>query len=74
MQSSRLIFMHLIIDNISVFYLTANRFTLFSHEQKIETKQLGRPTPDLKGLINKAKTSKNKYIRIFIMNYYVKYK
>lgn len=68
------IFIYLIIDKILVFYLTANRFTSFSHNQKIEIKQLCRPTPDLKGLINKVKTSKNEYIRLFNTNYYVKYK
>ncbi len=46
----------------SVINLISNRFTSYTYEQKLEIKQLGRPTPDLKGLINKAKKGKNEYI------------
>lgn len=56
----------------SVINLISDRFT--SYEQKLEIKQLGRPTPDLKGLINKAKKGKNEYIRHFNTDYYAKHK
>lgn len=32
----------------SVINLISNRFTSYTYEQKIEIKQLGRPTPDMK--------------------------
>lgn len=58
----------------SVINLILNQFSSYTYEQKIEIKQLGRPTPDLKGLINKAKKGKNEYIRHFNTDYYAKHK
>lgn len=62
------------MDKNSVSYLISNRFCSFTYEQKIEVKQLGRPTPDLKELNNKAKKGKNEYIRHFNIDYYAKHK
>lgn len=58
----------------AVINFISNCFTSYSYEQKIEIKQLGRPTPDLKGLIYKAKKGKNEYIRHFNTDYYAKQK
>jgi hypothetical protein len=54
--------------------LISKPFTSYTYEQKIEIKQLGRPTPELKGLINKAKKGKNEYICHFNTDYYAKHK
>jgi hypothetical protein len=58
----------------AVINFISKHFTSYTYEQKIEIKQLGRPTPELKGLITKAKKSKNEYIRHFNTDYYVKHK
>jgi hypothetical protein len=58
----------------AVINLISKPFTSYTYERKIEIKQLGRPTPELKGLINKAKKSKNEYIRHFNTDYYAKQK
>jgi hypothetical protein len=58
----------------TVTNLISKPFMSYTYEQKIEIKQIGRPTSELKGLINKAKKSKNEYILHFNTDYYAKHK
>jgi hypothetical protein len=51
---------------LSAVDLISKPFTSYTYEQKIEIKQLGRPTPELKGLINKAKRVKMNIFGILI--------
>lgn len=58
----------------SVVFSIANSFCPFTYEQKIEIKEFGRPTTDLKRLINKPKKGKSQYTRHFNIDFRAKHK
>ncbi|XP_022182247.1 uncharacterized protein LOC111042064 [Myzus persicae] len=57
----------------SVQYLIRNPFSTLTYEEQIEIKQLGRPTPDLKGLVSISKKANKEYTRRFHVDTYKKH-
>jgi len=53
------------IKKNSVQNLIRNPFSTLTHEEQMEIKQLGRPTPDLKGFVSKSKKCNKEYTRHF---------
>jgi len=61
------------INKNSVQYLIRNPFSTLTYEEQIAIKQLGRPTPDLKGLVSTSKKANKEYTRRFHMDTYKKH-
>ncbi|XP_060863559.1 uncharacterized protein LOC132940138 [Metopolophium dirhodum] len=57
----------------AVQYLIHNPFSTLTYEEQIEIKELGRPTPDLKGLVSKSSKGNKEYTRRFHTDSYEKH-